>query len=43
MQGYPFGEFMLWRIAPENSAQYRYYDFVVNYHQRDNPIVLRCL
>ena len=37
MQGYPFGEFMLWRVAPENSASYRWYDFVRNYHQRDNP------
>ena len=37
MQGYPFGEFLFWRIAPENSAKYRYYDFVRDYHQRDNP------
>ena len=37
MQGYSFGEFLFWRIASENSAQYRYYDFVRNYHQRDNP------
>ena len=36
MQGYPFGEFMLWRVAPENSNQYRWYDFVRDYHQRDN-------
>ena len=37
MQGYPFGEFMFWRVAPENSGQYRWYDFVREYHQRDNP------
>ena len=37
MQGYPFGEFMFWRVAPENSAQYRWYDFVREYHQKDNP------
>ena len=37
MQGYPFGEFLLWRISPENSAQYKYYDFVREYHQRDKP------
>ena len=37
MQGYPFGEFLFWKISPENSAQYRYYDFVREYHQRDNP------
>ncbi len=37
MQGYPFGEFMFWRIDAENSGQYRWYDFVREYHQRDNP------
>ena len=37
MQGYPFGEFMFWRVAPENAGKYRWYDFVREYHQRDNP------
>ncbi len=37
MQGYPFGEFLFWRIKPERSADYRYYGFVLDYHQRDNP------
>ena len=37
MQGYPFGEFLFWKIRPEHSADYRYYGFVREYHQRDNP------
>ena len=37
MQGYPFGEFLFWQIDSENSGKYRYYDFVREYHQRDNP------
>ena len=37
MQGYPFGEFLFWQIESENSGKYRYYDFVRDYHQRDNP------
>lgn len=37
MQGHPFGEFLFWRIEPEHSADYRYYGFVREYHQRDNP------
>ena len=37
MQEYPFGTFLLWRVQAENSAQYRYYDFVREYHERDNP------
>lgn len=37
MQGYPFGEFLFWRIEAQNSADFRYYGFVREYHQRDNP------
>ena len=37
LQGYPFGEFLFWQIDSEHSAEYRYYGFVLDYHQRDNP------
>ena len=37
MQGYPFGEFLFWQIDAEHSAEYKYYGFVLDYHQRDNP------
>lgn len=37
LQGYPFGEFLYWQIDAEHSAEYRYYGFVLDYHQRDNP------
>ena len=37
MQGYPFGEFLFWKIRPQNSGEYRYYDFVRDYHERDRP------
>ena len=37
MQGYPFGEFMFWRVEAQHSGQYRWYDFVREYHQRDDP------
>ena len=37
MQGYPFGTFLLWKVQAENSSQYRFYDFVRAYHERDNP------
>jgi Protein of unknown function DUF262 len=37
MQGYPFGTFLFWKVEPENSGSYKYYDFVRDYHQRDNP------
>jgi hypothetical protein len=37
MQGYPFGTFLLWRVDAENTANYKFYDFVRDYHERDNP------
>lgn len=37
LQGYPFGTFLFWRIQPENRGKYQFYDFVTDYHQRDNP------
>lgn len=37
MQGYPFGTFLYWPVQPENSDKFKFYDFVLNYHERDNP------
>ena len=37
MQGYPFGDFLFWRIDAKHSADYRYYGFVLHYHERKNP------
>ena len=37
MQGYPFGTFLYWSVQPENSAKFKFFDFVRDYHQRDNP------
>lgn len=37
MQGYPFGTFLYWKVEPENRARFKFFDFVLNYHQRDNP------
>jgi uncharacterized protein with ParB-like and HNH nuclease domain len=37
MQGYPFGTFLLWKVEAENSSDYKFYDFVRDYHQRDKP------
>ena len=37
MQGFPFGEFMYWKVDAENSAQYRWYGFVTDYHEKIRP------
>ncbi|NKK90904.1 DUF262 domain-containing protein [Rhizobium leguminosarum bv. viciae] len=35
MQGYPFGTFLFWRIEQERRKEYKFYDFVRDYHERD--------
>ena len=37
MQGYPFGTFLYWRVDSSNSSKYKFYSFVRDYHERDNP------
>jgi len=37
MQGYPFGTFLFWRVAPEESKNFKFYGFVRDYHERDAP------
>ncbi len=37
MQGYPFGTFLFWKVEPTSSAKFKFYGFVQNYHERDNP------
>jgi len=35
MQGYPFGTFLFWKVEAATSSKFKFYDFVLNYHQRD--------
>lgn len=35
MRGYPIGAFLFWRVKPESAKDYKFYDFVLDYHERD--------
>ncbi len=37
MLGYPIGTFLTWKVPQERASDYVYYDFVREYHQKDNP------
>ena len=37
MQGYPIGSFLFWTVDRDNTRQYKFYDFVRNYHQKLAP------
>ncbi|EOM74232.1 DUF262 domain-containing protein [Rhodococcus rhodnii] len=37
MRGYPVGSFLLWEVKPETARSYTFYEFLTDYHERDNP------
>jgi len=37
MRGYPVGSFLLWNVEPKTARSYTFYEFLANYHERDNP------
>ncbi len=37
MRGYPMGSFLFWIVERESIAKYKFYDFMLHYHEKDNP------
>ncbi len=37
MQGFPVGSFLFWKIEKATTAQFTFYGFVRDYHERDQP------
>ncbi|TIP39611.1 DUF262 domain-containing protein [Mesorhizobium sp.] len=35
MQGYPFGTFLFWKMEQHRLGEYKFYDFVRDFHERD--------
>ena len=40
LRGYPIGTFLFWQIDADNANNYRFYEFLRRYHERDNN---RCI
>lgn len=36
MRGYPISSFLFWEVTEENIPKYQFYEFIRNYHERDN-------
>ena len=36
MKGYPIGSFLFWEVGQEDLANYSFYKFIQEYHERDN-------
>jgi len=37
MRGYPIGAFLFWKVGAEQAANYTFYDFITEYHEKNNP------
>lgn len=35
MRGYPFGTFLFWEISPQTANQFKFYEFMRDYHERE--------
>src|SRR3954462_7797505 len=36
MRGYPVGSFLFWKVLPENSQKYKFYEFMQSFDAFDN-------
>lgn len=36
MRDYPIGSFLFWNVEKDRSKDFQFYDFIVDYHERDN-------
>jgi len=36
MRDYPIGSFLFWKVEKENVKEYEFYEFIKNYHEKDN-------
>jgi len=36
MRDYPIGSFLFWRVQSESIKRYKFYDFMLKYHEKDN-------
>lgn len=41
LRGYPVGSFLFWKVDPETAKEYVFYNFLTNYHERDEPYAVR--
>jgi len=41
LRGYPVGSFLFWKVDPETAKEYVFYNFLTNFHERDQPYAVR--
>lgn len=43
MREYPINSFLFWEVEKEKIANYQFYEFIRDYHERDNKIILKLI
>jgi hypothetical protein len=43
MREYPIGSFLLWKVEPETAHGYVFYDFLTDYHAKNNPYATKAV
>ena len=41
IRGYPIGSFLFWQVSPTVVSRFRFYDFLTDYHERNQPYALK--
>jgi hypothetical protein len=41
LRGYPVGSFLFWKVDPKTAKDYVFYNFLTNFHERDEPYAVR--
>ncbi len=41
LRGYPVGSLLFWKVDAETAKDYVFYNFLTNYHERDEPYAVR--
>lgn len=41
LRGYPVGSFLFWKVDAKTAKDYVFYNFLTNYHERDEPYAVR--
>lgn len=36
LRGYPIGTFLFWKVSPENSREFHFYEFMLDWHERNH-------
>lgn len=37
LRGYPIGSFLSWKVEPETASKFKFYGFLREYHEKNNP------